>query len=104
MAITIDFATRVIDVDQSELTLVSGTLYELDTDQFRKDVFDILAAEDHIWMPDAFEHNGEVTVAGTTFARTLEFINGYSITFEDTGAAYAWPARTITSSMSTMAS
>ena len=88
MAITIDYVTRVIDVDQSELTFVSGTLYTLDSNQFRKDVFDILAAENHIWMPDAFSHNTEVTVAGITYARTLEFINSYSITFEDTGSAY----------------
>jgi hypothetical protein len=41
-----------------------------------------------MWMPDAFNHNTEVTVAGVTFARTLEFINGYSIQFENTGSAY----------------
>ena len=34
-------------------------------------------------MPNAFIHNTEVTVAGTTFARTLEFVNGYSIEFEN---------------------
>jgi len=34
-------------------------------------------------MPDAYIHNTEVTVAGTTFARTLEFINGYSVEFEN---------------------
>jgi hypothetical protein len=88
MAITIDFVTKVIDVPQADLTFVSGTLYTLDSNQFRKDVMALLAAENHIWMPDAFIHNTEVTVAGTTFARTLEFINGYSITFEDTGSAY----------------
>ena len=88
MAISIDYATKVISVPQADLTFVSGTLYTLDSDQFRKDVMDILAAENHIWMPDAFSHNTEVTVAGTTYARTLEFINGYSIQFENTGAAY----------------
>jgi hypothetical protein len=88
MAISIDYATKVISVPQADLTFVSGTLYTLDSDQFRKDVMDILAAENHIWMDDAFSHNTEVTVAGTTYARTLEFINSYSITFEDTGSAY----------------
>lgn len=89
MALTIDYLTKVISVPQADLTFVSGTLYELDTNQFRKDVMAILDDETHIWMPDAFVHNTEVTVAGTTFARTLEFINGYSVTFEDTGAAYS---------------
>jgi hypothetical protein len=48
-----------------------------------------LASEDGIWMPDAFIHNTEVTVAGTTFARTIEVINGHSITLEDTAGAYS---------------
>lgn len=89
MALTIDYATKVISVPQADLTFVSGTLYELDTNQFRKDVMAILDDETHIWMDDAFQHNTEVTVAGTTFARTIEFINGYSVTFEDTGSAYS---------------
>ena len=89
MALTINYTSRIIEVPQADLTFVSGTLYELDTNQFKKDVMAILAAENHIWMPDAFIHNTEVTVAGTTFARTIEFINSYSITFEDTGAQYS---------------
>jgi len=86
--LTLDPATRVISVPQSYLTFVSGTLYTLDSDQFRKDVFDLLASEDYMWMPDAFNHNTEVTVGGVTYARTIEFINSYSITFENTGSAY----------------
>lgn len=88
MALTIDYATKVISVPQADLTFVSGTLYTLDSNQFRKNVMAILDNETHIWMPDAFQHNTEVTVAGITYARTIEFINGYSITFEDTGSAY----------------
>lgn len=83
MALTIDYATKVITIPQADLTFVSGDLYELDTNQFRKDVMAILDDQTHIWMEDAFTHNTEVTVVGTTFARTLEFINGYSITFEN---------------------
>ena len=83
MALTLDPATRIFTILQADLTFVSGALYELDTNQFRKDAFDLIASEPYIWMPDCYSHNGEVTVAGTTFARTLEFINGYSITFEN---------------------
>lgn len=89
MALTIDPATKVISIPQADLTLDSGTLYVLDSNQFRKDVFDLLASENYIWMQDAYAHNGEITVAGTTYARTLEFINGYSIQLEDTGSAYS---------------
>jgi len=81
MAITLDPATRVFSVPQSDLTLVSGTLYDADTDQIRKDMFTLLASESYIWLPDAFVHNAEVTVAGTTYARLIEMINNFSIQF-----------------------
>jgi len=48
----------------------------------------LLASEPYMWMEDAFIHNTEVTVAGVTYARTLEYINSYSHTFENTGSAY----------------
>ncbi len=83
MPLTLDPATRVISVPQVDLTLISGDLYELDTDQFRKDVFDLLSSEEFIWLPDAFNHNTEVTIVGVTYARLIEFINGFSVTFED---------------------
>jgi len=89
MALSLDPATKLITIPQADLTFVSGTLYELDTDQFRKNVMDLLASESYIWMPDAYQHNSEVAVAGTTFARTLEFINGFSIQFEDTASQYS---------------
>jgi hypothetical protein len=89
MALSIDPATKVISVPQADLTFVSGALYTLDSDQFRRDVMALLASENYIWMDDAFSHNTEVTVAGVTYARFIEFINGYSITFENTGAAYS---------------
>lgn len=84
MAISIDWNTKVISVPQSDLTLVSGSLYELDTNDLR---LSLKALEAEIsqdgGMPfeDTHRHNTEVTVAGTTFARTIEIINGYSILF-----------------------
>lgn len=83
MAISIDWATKVISVPQADLTHISGTLYELDTDAFRLELKDL--EDDEVGMPflDTHRHNTAVTVAGTTFARTVEIINGYSITFED---------------------
>lgn len=89
MALSLDPATRRITIPQADLTFVSGTLYSLDTNQFRKNVMDLLASEAYIWLPDAYSHNGEVSVAGTTYARTLEFINGFNIQFQDTGSQYS---------------
>lgn len=82
MALSINWITKVITVPQADLSLISGTLYELDTNAFRLELKDI---EDGEGMPylDTHRHNTEVTVAGTTFARTLEIINGYSVEFED---------------------
>lgn len=82
MALSVNWNTKVIFVPQADLTLVSGTLYELDTDAFRLELKDI---EDDEGIPflDTHRHNTEVTVAGVTYARTIEIINGYSIEFED---------------------
>lgn len=83
MAISIEWGTRIITIPKSYLTLVSGTLYELDTNQFRKDLKALEDDEEGMPFPDTHKHNTEVTVAGVTYARFIEIINGYSITFED---------------------
>jgi hypothetical protein len=83
MTVSIDAATQVITVEQSDLTFISGTLYELDTNAYRLAVGALLDDERYMWMDPAFNHNGEVTVAGTTFARIIEQTNGYSLTFEN---------------------
>jgi hypothetical protein len=83
MTITIDEATKVITVEQSDLTPVTGTLYEMDTNAYRLAVGALLASERYMWMEPAFNHNGEVTVAGVTYARIIEQTNGYSLTFEN---------------------
>lgn len=83
MAISIDPATKVISIQQADLTLLSGTLYELDTNAFRLSVLQLLDDEDRIFLPIAFSHNTEVTLGAETFARTIEVINGYSLTFEN---------------------
>jgi len=83
LVISIDWATKVIYVPKSYLTFVSGTLYELDTNQFRLDMRDLEDDVEGMANLRTHKHNTAVTVAGTTFARTIEIINGYSITFED---------------------
>lgn len=83
MAITIDYLTQIISIPQADLTFVSGTLYELDVNVFRKALNDIADSEEGITELTTHQHNTEVTVAGTTFARTVEIINGYSVEFED---------------------
>ncbi len=83
MAISIDWSTKVITVPQSYLTLISGSIYELDVDQFRLDLKDLEDSEDGIAFPTTHNHNTTVELSGVTYARTVEIINGYTITFEN---------------------
>lgn len=83
MAVSIAWGTKVISVPKADLTLVSGTLYALDTDWFRAQLKGLEDDEAGIPFPDTHTHNTEVTIAGTTFARVIEIINGYTVTFED---------------------
>ncbi len=84
MAFSVNPLTFVITIPQSDLTWISGTLYEMDTDVFR------LALKD--WEDDATGgitlykthlHNTEVTIVGVTYARAINILAPYSITFED---------------------
>lgn len=88
MALSIDWSSLVISVPQADLTPVSAGLYELDVDAFRLELKDIEDSEEGMAFPDTHRHNTEVTLSGVTYARIVEIINGYTVTFEDTGTAY----------------
>ncbi len=83
MALTIDPALKRVTIPQSDLTLLSGSLYDFDTNQFRLDLGALLDDEAYIWMPLAFTHNTEVTVLGVVYARQILMINGWSLTFQN---------------------
>lgn len=83
MSVSIDFSTYIISVPKSYLTLISGILYNLDTEQFRLDVHAIMDDEEGIVFPFPFSHNTEVTLGGLTYARIIEILSPYTITFED---------------------
>lgn len=83
MAISIDWGTKVIFVPQSFLTSLGGGLYELDTDLFRLALKDLEDGEEGINFLDTHRHNTVVLLGGIGYARTIEIINGYTVTFED---------------------
>ena len=89
MAITIDWATKVISVPKADLTFISGTLYELDTNWFRKELKALEAGVYGIVNQRTHIHTTEVAVAGVTYARFVEIINGYSVEFEDDPLIYS---------------
>jgi len=82
MAISINWSSKVITVPQADLTLISGSLYELDVDVFRLALKDIEDSEEGVVFLDTHRHNTQVTLSGVTYARTFEIINGYTVTFE----------------------
>ena len=84
MAITIDYGnTNIIDIPQADLTLIGGTLYELDTDVFRLALKDIEDGEAGIAFSKTHNRNAPVTVAGITYAQTFEIIPPYKVRFEN---------------------
>lgn len=83
MAISIEWATRVITVPKSYLTLVSGVLYEMDIDQFRLDLKALEATEEGMFFPLTHVHNTYVDIGGVVLAQVVLLTNGYTVTFED---------------------
>lgn len=85
MAISIDWPTRVISVPRADMpvTQVSPEIRELDLDAFRLELKSIEASEEGMSFLDTHRHNTTVTLGALTFARVIEIINGYSVTFED---------------------
>jgi hypothetical protein len=88
MMITIDWATKIIFVPQSFLAALGGARYRLDVDAFRNALKDIEDGEDGMAYPDTHRHATQSTLSGVVYARQVEVINGYTVTFESTGTQY----------------
>lgn len=86
--ISIDPATFVITVPQADLVHVSGSLYELDVDWFRLQLKDWEDSEVGVVMSDTHRHNTTVTLSGVTYARSVEVLSPYTVTFEAVGPPY----------------
>lgn len=90
MVISIDWATKVISVPKADLSLVSigpPEIRSLDVDQFRKDLNALQASEIGMAFDTTHENTPPKTIGGVTYARLIEIINGYTVTFE--AGAYA---------------
>lgn len=83
MALSINRLTSVIFIPKADLSFISGTLYGLDTDAFRLELKGIEDSSEGMAFLRTHKHNTAVTVAGVTYARFVEIINGYSVEFED---------------------
>jgi hypothetical protein len=83
MPVTINWDTHVIFVPKTYLTLLNGTLYQLDTNQFRLDLKELEASEYGISNLKTHIHNTEIMVAAVTYARLLAILPPYKVEFED---------------------
>jgi hypothetical protein len=79
----VDWETYEIYIPQSYLTLSGGTLYTMDTDQFRLDLKETESSVFGIPHPKTHNHNTSVTIVGVTYSRFIEILPPYTITFED---------------------
>lgn len=86
--LSVDPATYVITVPQADLTHISGSLYELDVDWFRLQLKDWEDSEVGMAMPDTHRHNTSVALSGVTYARIVEVLAPYTVTFEYLGTPY----------------
>lgn len=83
MPISINWSTKTILVPKTYLTLISGTNYSLNLNDFRLELRALEASEEGCVFLVTNNHNTELNIGGLTLARTIEIINGYTITFED---------------------
>lgn len=84
--VTIYWSRREIFVPRTYAPLIStvpSEVRQLDVDAFRRDLKLLEATETGMPFPDTHRHNTTVIVGGLTLARVVEFINDYTITFED---------------------
>jgi len=86
MSITIDWGTKTIHVPKADMTLLQAVpfeVYELNINTFRLVLKSLEDTDDGMAFDRTHKHNTEVNLAGVNYARIVEIINGYTITFED---------------------
>ena len=83
MATTIDWGQKIIYVQQSDMVQVQVSpigIYEIDLNDFRKQLADLLDDPTGIVYDDTHIHTAPTTLSGVTFARVVEIINSYTVT------------------------
>ncbi|MHA2063210.1 MAG: hypothetical protein ACXABY_02395 [Candidatus Thorarchaeota archaeon] len=85
MAITIDYSTYVISVPRADMSIIQASpeIRELNVNQFRLDLKNIEDSEEGMPYWDTHDHKSETTLSGIVYARIVEILSPYTITFED---------------------
>jgi hypothetical protein len=88
VAISVNWPTGEITVPQADLTFIEAGLYELDVDVFRLALKDLEDSEEGAVWPDTHRHNTAATLSGVTYARQVEILAPYTVTFEQKSSPY----------------
>lgn len=85
MAITIRWLDQTIQVPRADMPVVQASPERraLDLDAFRLELKEIEGSEEGMPHLDTHEHTTTKVLAGVTYARFVEIINGYTVEFED---------------------
>ncbi len=83
----VDWENRIITIPKNyegyTLLQPSPEILQLDTNRFRNDLRTLEANPEGAIYERTHNHNTEVTLSGITFARVVEILAPYTITFED---------------------
>ena len=82
MTYSVDWVSKVITIPETDLTLVSGTRYQLNLESF---LYECRRLEwtflDGLWAPNILEHsNVRFDFSGANYAAFDEIVNGYTVT------------------------
>lgn len=83
MAFSVDPITHLITIPQTDLTFISGTLYQHDTDAFRLELKTWEATLVGMAHQKTNDHNTEVTIAGIIYARSINMLSPYTVEYEN---------------------
>lgn len=83
MSVSIDWGTKVIYVPKTFLEDKGSGIYEFDTNDFRLALKDLEDDPEGMPFPKTHNHNTEVTLGGLSYARVIEILPPYTVTFED---------------------
>lgn len=82
----VNWQNRNIYIPKAYTTLIQASpneVRELNLDNLRLDLKDVEDDVQGMAFPTTHKHVGPISVGGVQLARVLEFINGYTVTFED---------------------
>ena len=83
---SINWGSGVITVPKTDLDLVQSVpteIYNLDLNFFRRNLKDLEDDMEGMSFSDTHAHNDEVILSGLTYARVIEILDPYTVTFEN---------------------